>query len=84
MLRNILPTITDMTALAVHAEPVSIFKLYKVMVVDLSMFLPVRIIGRITPDLSTAMAIGFDRIGTLDPIYDIGVMDMLLHDVITA
>jgi hypothetical protein len=81
---HVLPAIADVSALAIHSEPIGIFKLYKVMVVNFSMFLPIGIVCGVAPDLPAAMAIGLDRIGTLNPVDDIGVVDVLLHNVVAT
>ena len=73
-----------MAALAVHTETIGILKFNKVVIINFTVIFPIRVIGGVATNLASAMTVGFDRIGTLDPVDNIGVVNVLFYNVVTT
>ena len=75
MLRDALPAVLDVAALAEHPRAIGVLELDIMMIVNLAM-LP----GH--AHLSPPLPLGANRVGPLEPVDDVEVVDMLLTDMV--
>ena len=75
---TLLQAVGDVAALAEHLRAVGVGELDGVVVEDLA-----EVLAPIA-DLAAAHAVGLDRMGVLDPVADVEVVDVLLADVVAA